>query len=442
MVRGVSLKRRICKKTLQVRNAVANRYACDWTGPPAIANGLSPTAETAKVKPFQEIAFAFPRGSHQEVFIEGILEYARDHQRKWSYMIAPESNSVSITQLVGWPGDGVIAALNTPAEAKCAEGFHLPVVNISSALRRSPIPRTMVDNRQIGIAAAEHFLERGYENYAFYGMKGIEYSAQRLEGLAETVAKNGLQVRTHLASPTFRVRGSHWLGQQKELTKWVAKLPAPCAVLAASDARARQVMNSCRELRLHVPDQIAVLGVDDQQIICEHTHPTISSIARNNIAEGYAAARILDQLIEGVYDENQDHEELVPPHGVAMRESTDIVAISDDRLRSALVYFQQNIEEPVTVSELCAHSGVSRRWLEYAFRDLLGESPFHYIRRQRLKHAKRLLREERSAAINVVARRTGYSSSNQLAKAFRAEFGMSPREYRRTIDRSPEHRDA
>lgn len=380
-----------------------------------------------------EIAFAFPRGSNQEVFIEGILEYVNEHERQWSFMLAPESNSITINQLIGWTGDGVIAALNTPAEARCAKLFPLPIVNISSALTKSPVPRAMIDNYAIGVLAAEHFLERAFEHLAFYGMKRIAYSTQRLSGFRDTLEAAGHEVETLFAEPTFKIKGSGWLHQQATLTQWIGKLPQPCAVLAASDARARQVVNSCRVLQMQVPEQLAVIGVDDQQIICEHTHPTISSIARNSIREGYEAAEILDGLMSNKPIEHEDR--LVAPLGVVTRNSTDMVAVQDDRLRDALVYLREQIEEPVSVAQLCRHVGVSRRWLEYAFTQTLGSSPFNYIRKQRLTHARRLLREERNTAINVIATRTGYTSSNQLAKAFRAEYGLSPREYRQSLSR-------
>lgn len=380
---------------------------------------------------FLEIAFAFPNGSLQEVFIEGVVRYANEHCRAWSYMLAPESNSISICQLAGWPGHGVIAALNTAAEARCAKSFPIPVVNISSALQKSPVARSMVDNHAIGLIAAEHFLERGYENYAFYGMNRIAYSQRRLAGFAESLALHGLKPAVHLAAPTFTIQGSHWLEQQGKLTTWLQHLPLPVAIFAASDARARQVLNSCQQLQLRVPDQVAVLGVDDQQIICEHYHPTISSIARNSVREGYEAARLLDSLLEG--GQTTHEEVLVAPLSVVKRESTDTVAVKDERLRDAVVYFQENIEVPVTVAQICRHTGVSRRWLEYAFREQLGISPFLYIRRQRLLHAKKLLREEQRTPIKAIARRTGYASANQLAKAFRSEFRQTPRDYRRSI---------
>lgn len=376
----------------------------------------------------QEIALAFPRGAHQEVFIEGVIRFAAEHQRKWSYIIAPEWNSISILQLVGWTGDGVIAALNTAKEAQCAAKFHLPVVNMSSALLDSPVPRSMVDNHAIGVMAAEHLLERGFQSYAFYGMWDVEYSKQRLKGFNHRLAAAGFQAKVLTLPSTFHLRGNIWLKQQQQLTQWLAELQTPCGILAASDARARQVINSCDQLNLKVPEQIAVIGVDDQQIICEHVHPTISSIARNNVLEGYTAASLLDRLMRGKKLPKGD--QLIPPLRVVARESTATFAVSDERLREVLLYFQNHIEDPVTVEELCAHVDVSRRWLEYSFRNVLNETPFQYMRRQRLEYARRLLTNEPNTKIYRIAQRVGFSSAKQLTKVFRREFGVSPREFR------------
>jgi LacI family transcriptional regulator len=220
-----------------------------------------------------------------------------------------------------------------------------------------------------------------------------------------------------------------WLKQQQQLTKWLASLERPCGVFAASDARARQVINSCDQLNIRVPEQIAVVGVDDQQIICEHVHPTITSVARNNLVEGYTAAALLDRLMSR--RKAPPAVQLIAPLRVVARESTATFAISDERLRSALIYFQEHLDEPLTVNELSAHAGVSRRWLEYSFNNVLGETPHQYMRRQRLENARRLLTEEPTTKIYRIAQRVGFSSAKQLTKVFRREFGAGPREFRR-----------
>ena len=333
-------------------------------------------------------------------------------------------------QLVGWNGDGVIAALNTAREAKCAADFPLPVVNMSSALADSPVPRSMVDNHAIGVTAAEHLAERGFQSYAFYGMRDVEYSKRRLAGFNERLALAGFRSLELMLPSTFHLRGRVWLQQQQQLTKWLADLPTPVGIFAASDTRARQVVSACAQIGLKVPEQVAVLGVDDQQIICEHIRPTLSSVARNNILEGYSAAAILDRMMRGGKAPRGD--QLVLPLQVVARESTATFAVSDDRLRKALAYFHEHLEDPVTVEELCSHAEVSRRWLEYSFQNLLKETPYQYMRRTRLDLARRLLTEEPHAKIYCIAERTGFSSAKQLTKVFRRQFGISPREYRRT----------
>jgi LacI family transcriptional regulator len=382
------------------------------------------------VERLKQIAFAFPRGSHQEVFIEGVFRYANENNRRWSYVMAPEWNAVSIRQLVGWPGDGVIAALNTPKEAECAAKFHLPVVNMSGALAKSPVPRSMVDNHAIGVMAADHLLERGFVSYGFYGMPDIEYSKSRQRGFSDRLEANGFKPDVFTLASTFNIRSNVWLKQHERLSEWLTGLEKPCAVFAVSDARARQVINACEHINLRVPEHLAVIGVDDQQVICEHVHPTITSIARNNILEGYAAAAILDRLMQGAAPRRTDR--LIAPLRVVPRESTATVAVSDERLREALIYFQQHMAEPVTVEELCSHVDVSRRWLEYSFRNALKATPHEYMQRERLIQARRLLADEPGLRIYRVAQRVGIVSAKHFTKAFRREFGMSPREYRAT----------
>ena len=129
----------------------------------------------------KEIALAFPRGAHQEVFINGVLRYAADHDCNWSYITAPESLALSVLDLHGWRGDGIIAAINTSAEADCVAHLPMPIVNISGTLPQTPVPRVSLDNRLVGQMAAEHLIERGFTAFAYYGLRNVAYSAVRQE---------------------------------------------------------------------------------------------------------------------------------------------------------------------------------------------------------------------------------------------------------------------
>jgi LacI family transcriptional regulator len=382
------------------------------------------------MKQAKEIALAFPRGAHQEELINGVLRYAGEHGCNWTYITAPESLALSVLDLRGWRGDGIIAALNTPAEATCAKSLSLPVVNISGTLPKSPVPRVIVDSRVVGELAAEHLIERGFQEFAYYGLRSVAYSVVRQEGFEARLAQARLRSTSLLMPPTYRARSMEWRDQQRKLVQWLGRLSKPVGLFAVTDYRARQALDACRQVGLRVPQQVAVIGVDNEEVICAHVQPKLTSVARNNQLEGYRAAAMLDQLIRR--KPVPSPEESIPPLGVVSRESTETVAFQDPRLCEAIDFLNNHIAAPLGVQELASHVGVSRRWMEYAFREALGESPYQYIRRRRLKMAQRLLEKNDRAKIYEVAQLTGFSSAKQFSMAFSQEFGASPREYQRT----------
>jgi LacI family transcriptional regulator len=381
-------------------------------------------AKRAKV-----IALAFPRGRHQEMLIAGVLQYAIDQECNWSYVTAPESLALSVLEMADWRGDGIIAAINTPTEAACVEALKIPTVNISGTLERSPTPRVSLDNARVGQLAAEHLMERGFREFASFGLRNVAYSTVRQAAFNTRLSEAGYKSTSLLVPPAYHGIGMHWREQHRRLVKWLRALPTPIGLFAVTDYRARQVLDACRQIGLRVPQQVAVIGVDNEEVICVHVQPQLSSVARNNQQEGYRAATMLDLLIRGKEIESQ--EEMIPPLGVICRQSTETVAFKDLRLCEAIEYLNKHIEDPIGVQELASHVGVSRRWMEYAFRDALGESPYQYIRNHRLKRAQQLLESEPSIKIYQVARRTGFSSAKQLSMAFCQEFGRSPRQYQR-----------
>ncbi|TWT37634.1 Xylose operon regulatory protein [Posidoniimonas corsicana] len=377
----------------------------------------------------QQIAFAFPRGAHQEAFIQGVFRYAADQELNWTYTIAPESLSLSVLDLVDWPGDGVLAALNTAEEVEYAMAMRPHVVNISSTLPESPVPRSMVDNVAVGRIAADHLATRGLRNFAFYGLQDVEYSKRRWMGFIERLEESGYSATKHLATPTFGFRGSVWLNQHQELAAWLESLPTPCGVFSVSDYRARHVLDACQQVNLNSPEQIAVLGVDNEHVICDHITPKLSSVARNDVLEGYRAAELLHMRLDG--RSSEETEIAVPPLEVVARDSTSAFAVEDPRMKKVLEYLLTNVAEPITIDELAEHADVSRRWLEYAFRDALGETPYHYLQRQRLILAKQLLRDDPTSPVYRIAQRTGFSSVKQLSNAFQKAYGVTPGEYRK-----------
>jgi LacI family transcriptional regulator len=273
-------------------------------------------------------------------------------------------------------------------------------------------------------------LERGFETFAYFGLRDVAYSVVRQNAFDARLQDAGGRGVALLMPPTYRAKGLQWRDQQRKLVKWLASLPKPVGLFAVTDYRARQVLDACRQIGLRVPQEVAVIGVDNEEVICVHVQPQLTSVIRDNQQEGYRAAALLDQLIRGRKVETL--EEMIPPLGVVARESTETVAFRDPRLCEAIEYLNKHIDDPIGVQELASHVGVSRRWMEYAFRDALKESPYQYIRHRRLKLAQQLLESESSAKIYQVAERTGFSSAKQLSMSFCQEFGQSPREYQRS----------
>ena len=379
----------------------------------------------------KEIALAFPRGGHLELLIEGVLSYERERELNWCYITALEFRMITPLDLVDWKGDGVLAAINTEEEAACAETLGIPIVNISSALGKSPVPCCVIDNYAMGVMAAEHLLSKGFRSYAYLGLKEVEYSTLRYRGFSDKLAEAGFSCVPFESYPTYRYKTNDWLLQNHELAEWLDSLEKPLGLFAVSDYRARQAMDSCRLVGLKIPEEVAVVGTGNEDLVCEHVHPTITSIARNNHLQGYRAAELLDNLMQG--KPHLVDPAPIPPLEIVERDSTQTFAVADPRLRQALEYLHDHLHEPLfSIEDVTRQAGVSRRWLEYAFRDSLGETPYQYLRRQRLARARRLLVEEPKTKIYKIAQCSGFSSAKQLAMTFQQDFGMSPREYRRS----------
>ena len=388
------------------------------------------TRDESQVSHPQEIALAFPRGGHLELLIEGVLSYVREKRLYWCYVTALESNTMTVLDLVDWPGDGVIAAINTQEEADCASSLEVPVVNVSSALPNPPLQSCVIDNRALGDLAADHLISKGFRSYAYCGLEDTEYSNQRGDGFMSRIASAGFGCETFLSLPSYHIKGSDWLRQNQVLAEWLQGLEKPLGLFAVSDYRSRQVLDACRLAGLKVPEDVAIIGTGNEELVCEHVYPTLTSIARNNHLQGYRSAELLHRLMLG--EEVSDELTPIPPLEVVERDSTSVFAVSDPRLRGALEYLHDHLHDPLfTIDHITKHAGVSRRWLEYAFSDALGETPYQYLRRQRLARARRLLVEEPKTKIYQVAQSSGFSSAKQLAMTFQQDIGMSPREYRR-----------
>ena len=223
-------------------------------------------------------------------------------------------------------------------------------------------------------------------------------------------------------------KGRRWHYCLDELCQWLATLPRPLGLMAVDDSRARMVVDACRLVGLRVPYDVAIVGVDNNRMACEGARPTLSTVALNAAEVGYRAAALLDQLMADCPRPPQPL--LVPAIDIVARESTDMVAIDDPELNTAVCYIREHLDQPLSVKVLLQAVSVSRRWLEYRFRERFGLSPYEYLCRTRVERAKQLLRESNKLSSRQIAAACGFRSTRALRLAFQRVLGITPREYR------------
>ena len=376
----------------------------------------------------KQIAFAFSMvDPHNMHVVSGIADYAREHG-PWNFFADFEGPVLSLRSLKGWPGDGIIAMIETSAEARAARDMHIPVINISGAMARSTVPRVMVDQLAIGQLAAEHLLARHFQHFAYYGLRGVYYSRVRQEGYVSRVRQNESTCSVFEASSSIATRRP-WRKRTESLETWLKTLKPPVGVFAVHDMRASMVMDACAAVGLRVPEDVAVLGVDNQETICNLSRVPISSVSRNDRQIGYQAAALLDRLMARKRPPKRD--KLIPPEGVFHRKSTDVLAIDDPEVASAVRHIDHHATEEISVDTVVQHLPVSRRWLEYRFQEYLGCTPHEYICRARVEQAKKLLTSRHKLRLHQIASACGFTDTRHLRTAFKRITGVTPAEYRR-----------
>lgn len=304
--------------------------------------------------------------------------------------------------------------------------WKIPWINIAGQLHEPRCLRVGADDQAVGRMAAEYFLTRGFRHLAFLGNPASHYSRQRGEGFRQVIAGAGLKVYT----PPPRMRSPWgWSVDHPLLRRWLVGLPRPLGVFCYADAIARLAASVCRVAGLSVPEEVALLGVSNDDVMAEMSYPPLSSIQLPLEGMGYRAGEILADMLAGKAAPTGDVE--FPPVGVITRRSSAVVAIDDPEVAAALRIIHGQADEPLTVSEILRQVPINRRALERRFRAHVGRSLHDEIRRAHVDRAKKLLINT-SLAIDDVAARAGFGSATRLGIVFRQVVGMTPREFRRS----------
>jgi LacI family transcriptional regulator len=360
----------------------------------------------------------------------GIRRYA-ETQPRWIFTTVA-AEPPALKAFAEFKPDGLIASIDTPGLKKALAAMRRPVVNIAAVLRQPlPFPRVGVDNAEVGRLAAQHFLERGLRHFAFVGNPQWLYSIAREAAFRATLEQSNASVVSYHddVEHSFDPRG-----QQRPLDRrvhrWLLALPKPIGIFTPNDLWGVRVTEVCRQKGLRVPEDVAVLGVDDDDLYCELARPPLSSVIVPAERIGYEAAALLERMLEG--EKAPAEPILLPPPGVVTRRSTEVLAIDDPHVTAAVRYIREHAHLPVQVSDVFEQVPVGRRWLERAFRKVLGRGVWEEIRRVHVERARRLLTETH-LSIEAVAIQSGFSDFRHLAVVFRKELGVSPTAYRRQM---------
>lgn len=303
------------------------------------------------------------------------------------------------------------------------------IVNIDCIEPGLPVCRVGVDNLLIGQMAAQHFVERGIQSFAFAGHPRFVYSNERETGFRDALARSGHAVASYHTQSDYDY---DLLGGNCPLDRavgdWLKSLPRPLGLFTASDLWAAQATEVCREIDLRVPDDVAILGVDDDDLYCAIARPQLSSVIVPAEAIGRRAAAVADRLMSRNVRLNRDI--LLPPPGISERRSTDVLAISDPLVVAAVRFVRENAHRSLRVSDVLREVQISRRSLELRVFHSLGITLGEEIRRTRLEYAKRLLMQT-ELPIAEVATRSGFTDFRHLAVTFRHKVHQTPSQFRR-----------
>lgn len=356
--------------------------------------------------------------------LRGIARYVREHG-PWSIYHEPRSLEESVPRWLGqWDGDGIIARVQNAQIAEAVVSSDIPAVDVLGVVRRPELPLVHVDNAAIARLAAAHFLERGFRRFGFCGVEGTNWSDERRDAFRQAVAEAGGDCLVY----TLPGGEATWEDEQDHLAAWVRSLPHPCGVMACNDPRGQKVLEACRRSGVRVPDEVAVVGVDDDEPICAISDPPLSSVVPDHERVGYEAAALLERIWSG--EVGPGVEVHTPPAGLVTRQSSDVLALADREVAEAIRLIRDRACQGLSVEEVCREMAVSRSTLQRRFHLVLGHTVHDEIVRVRLKRAQELLAGT-DMPIATIALRCGFGRQEYLGAVFRARLGVSPAAYRR-----------
>lgn len=362
--------------------------------------------------------------------LQGVIRYQREH-RPWSIFFQPHAlGAPPPPWLKSWQGDGILARIDDHKMGRAVRRTGLPAVDLRFSVSGLGLPGVGIDNHAVVRLAFEHLATCGFKHFGFCGPppRRNAWMDLRRHLFQQLVHEAGLAC--HIFETTPGAAANAWEDEQELIGTWILRLPKPIGIMASNDDRGQQVLDACRRVNVLVPDDVAVIGVDNDEILCNLSSPPLSSVDINTQQVGYEAAALLERMMGGRPAPKQPL--LLAPHNVVSRESTDVLATEDRELAAAIRHIREHACEGLRLKDSTKWTNLSRRELERRMQKLIGRSPKEEITRIQLERAKRLLTETDLAAA-VIAVKCGFAEPKYFSQVFHTKTGLPPGAYRKSV---------
>jgi LacI family transcriptional regulator len=364
--------------------------------------------------------------------LSGIAAFVREHEY-WSVFFQDLNLCDSTPEwLKTWKGEGIISRLENDDIVGLIRRLKVPVVYLRRVEGSTNAPQILTNNAEVSRLCFEHLKERGFRHFAYCGFNGADYSDERKETFVSLVEEAGLRCHVYggIPHPAKGDTAQHeGLGLQDGslLVDWIRRLPKPIGLMACNDMRGQQVLDACRSIGVALPDEIAVIGVDNDEVLCNLSNPPLSSVAPNAERIGYEAAALLSRMMTGARISTR--EIFVKPNGVVPRRSTEVLAIEDKQMAAATRFIREHACEGIDVSDVLHAVPMSRSTMDRRFIQILGYSSKDEILRVRLNRAKQLLAET-DLPLSRIAEKVGLEHVEHFSRIFKNRVGMTPSAFR------------
>lgn len=366
--------------------------------------------------------------SYARGLIRGVRAFKRENHTWSVYLWEHSRNNTDLSWLENWKGDGIIARIENKQIANFIENTGLPAVDVSASRLLPQLPCIETNDLSIAELSFQHLQDRGFKHFAYCGDSRFNWSKLRHYHFSSIAKKSGYNCAVFDSS-----RASLDNAEHQSMINWIQSLPKPCGIMACYDIQGQRLLEACQHARVHVPDEVGVIGVDNDELLCELSSPTLTSIMPNSIKTGYEASALLERMMSG--EEVSTQIQLIEPYDIKIRESTDILKIEDHIVANSIRFIQKHAHLNINVRDILHIIPVSRRVLESRFHKALGRTPHEEIINVKVQRAKQML-VETTLTIPLIAENTGFKHTEYFSVVFKKKAGMSPSVYRSKYSKS------